>query len=185
MWCIPLCVDPVWESLCSLELSDCFFPQVRKVFSYYLFKYFLRPFLSLSSFCNSYNVNISMLDVVPEVLNFPHFFSLFFLFSGNDFHYSVFQLTYLFFCFCFSLLLTPSSVFFISFIVFFNSIWLLLTFPNVLLTSNLSLCASTLATFIQHSFGSHSNSNKTRKINKRKSNCKEVELPPFVEDMML
>ena len=44
-WCI-LWVYPVWNS-CFLDLGDRFLSQVRDVFSYYLFKYFLRPFHSL------------------------------------------------------------------------------------------------------------------------------------------
>ena len=35
----------VWDSLHLLDLGDCFLSQAREVFRYYLFKYFLRPFL--------------------------------------------------------------------------------------------------------------------------------------------
>ena len=42
----PPWVFPAWDLLCFLDLVDCFLSHVREVFSYDLFKYFLRPFLS-------------------------------------------------------------------------------------------------------------------------------------------
>ena len=66
-WCVPLWVNPVWESLCFLGLGDCFLSQVREVFSYYVFKYVLKPLCSLFSLWDPYNANISVLDVVPVV----------------------------------------------------------------------------------------------------------------------
>ena len=41
-------VYPAWDSLCFLDLVDYFLSHVWEVFSYYLFKYFLRSFLSSS-----------------------------------------------------------------------------------------------------------------------------------------
>ena len=38
----------LYGTLCFLDLNECFFPYVKEVFSYNLFKYFLDPF-SLSS----------------------------------------------------------------------------------------------------------------------------------------
>ena len=63
------------------DLGDCFLSQVREVFSYYLFKYVISPFLSLLSFWDPYNVNISAPDVVLEVshtvfISFYSFFSV-------------------------------------------------------------------------------------------------------------
>jgi len=49
-WHIPPCVYPVWGSLHFLDLNECFLSHVREISGYYLFKYFLRPFLSLFSF---------------------------------------------------------------------------------------------------------------------------------------
>jgi len=40
---------------------------IREVFSYYLFKYFIRSFLSLFSFWDPYNANIGVFNVVLEV----------------------------------------------------------------------------------------------------------------------
>ena len=65
-------------TLCFLELVDYFLPHVSEVFSYYLYKYFLRSFLSFS-FWDPYNVNVGVLNVVPEVSSF--FFLIFILFS--------------------------------------------------------------------------------------------------------
>ena len=46
-WHVPPWVYPAWDPLHFLDLGDCFLSQVKEVFSYYLFKYFLRSFLSL------------------------------------------------------------------------------------------------------------------------------------------
>ena len=47
--CVPSWVYPALDCLCFLDLVDYFLSHVREVFSYYLFKYFLRSFLSSSS----------------------------------------------------------------------------------------------------------------------------------------
>ena len=60
-------VYPVWDSLHFLDLGDCLLSHVREFFSYYLFKYFLRSFLSLFSFWDPYNVNVDAFDIVLEV----------------------------------------------------------------------------------------------------------------------
>ena len=44
--CFPPWVYPTWDSLHFLDLVDCFLSYVREIFSYYLFKYFLGPFIS-------------------------------------------------------------------------------------------------------------------------------------------
>ena len=54
------------ETLCFLDLVDYFLPHVREVFIYYLFKYFLRSFLSLF-FWDPYGANVGAFNVVPEV----------------------------------------------------------------------------------------------------------------------
>ena len=54
-------------TLCFLNLFDYFLPHVWDVFSYYLFKYFLRSFLSLFSFWEPYNANVGTLNIFPEV----------------------------------------------------------------------------------------------------------------------
>ena len=49
------------------RLDAFFFSQVTEVFSYYVFKYVHCPFLSLFSFWDPYDANVSMFDIVPEV----------------------------------------------------------------------------------------------------------------------
>ena len=53
-------------NLSFLDLVDYFLSHISKVFSYYLFIYFLRSFLSLFSFWDPYNMNIGAFNVVPE-----------------------------------------------------------------------------------------------------------------------
>ena len=64
-WCVPPLVYSSWNSLQFLDMVDYFLSCIRKVFSYFLFKYFLRSFLSLS--LGPYNVNDGAFNVVPEV----------------------------------------------------------------------------------------------------------------------
>ena len=69
-------------------------------------------------------------------------FIFFLLFRGSDFYHSVFQLTYLFFCLIYSVIL--SSMFFISIIVLFNSVFLFFISSSSLLNIShvLWVCAS-------------------------------------------
>ena len=67
-----------------LDLVDYFLFRLRQVFSYYLFKYFLRSFLSLFSFQDSYNMNLVYLMLFQRSLRLSSFlfflsFSFFFL----------------------------------------------------------------------------------------------------------
>ena len=65
--CVSPWVYPSWDSLCFLDLVDCFLSYVWEVFSYYLCKYFLRSFLLLFSFWDPYNVNVGAFNIVLEV----------------------------------------------------------------------------------------------------------------------
>ena len=58
-----------------------FLSRVREVFSHYLFKYFLKSFLSLVSFCDHYSTSVGEFNVVPKVSFFIVFsiFSLYFV----------------------------------------------------------------------------------------------------------
>ena len=67
----------VWESLCFLDL-DVYFPMLGK-FSAIVFKYVLCS-LSLS-FCDSYERNVTMLDVFSEV-SLSLFIFIFYFFSS-------------------------------------------------------------------------------------------------------
>ena len=65
--CVNHWVYPSCHSLCFSDLVEYFLSHVQEVFSYYFFKYFLRFFLSLSSFQYPYNANVDAFTVVPEV----------------------------------------------------------------------------------------------------------------------
>ena len=68
--CVSVCSS---LGLSSLGLSvlpgliDYFLSHAGEVFSYYLFKYFIKSFLSLFSFWNPCNANIGVFNVVSEV----------------------------------------------------------------------------------------------------------------------
>ena len=103
--CVSPWVYPVWDSLCFLDLTDYFLSYVREVFNYSLFKYFVRPFLFLFSFWDSYNSNVGVFNVVSEVSKtvLNSFYSFFFiLLHSSYFGHSIFQLTYPFFCLSYS-----------------------------------------------------------------------------------
>ena len=78
LFCLGLCASV------TLDLVDYFLSHVREVFSYYLFNYFLRSFLSLFSFWDLYNANVGVFNVAPRSLRlfsfpfnlFPIFYSV-------------------------------------------------------------------------------------------------------------
>ena len=119
-WCDSPWVYPVWESLSFLDVSGYFVSHVRDVFDYNLFKYFLRPFLFPFFFCDPYDFNIGVLNVIPEVsetvLNSVHSF-FFILLLSSYFKPSIFQLTYLFFCLSYSVIDSFLCIFHFSYCV--------------------------------------------------------------------
>ena len=66
-WGILPWVYPVWDSLGFLDLGDYFLPHVRDVFNYYLLEYFVMAFLFVFFFWDSYDSNVGVFDIVPEV----------------------------------------------------------------------------------------------------------------------
>ena len=66
-WGVSPWVYPVWDSLGFLDLGGYFLPYFRKVFKYYLLKYFLMPFLFVFIFLDSYDSNVGVFHIVPEV----------------------------------------------------------------------------------------------------------------------
>ena len=73
--CVPPWVYPLWGSLYFLDLVDYFLSHVWEVFSYYIFKYFLRSSVSLFSFLDPYNVNIGVFRPLRlSLFFFPFFF---------------------------------------------------------------------------------------------------------------
>ena len=101
-----------------------------------------------------------MLDIVPGLLNYPHFkkFLFLFLFSLGDFHYSFFQLADPFLCILKSTLdsfkciylfqLLYSSASFGSFFNFFNSLLKFSLCSSVLLLSLLSIFKITTLNYL-------------------------------------
>ena len=82
---ITMCFDVVlfglimFGTLCFLDLDACFFSQIREVFSYYVFKYVLCPFLSLFAFWDPFYVSVTTLMFSQKSLKLSSF--LFILFS--------------------------------------------------------------------------------------------------------
>ena len=86
-----------------LNLGDSFLSHVREVFSYYLFKYFLRSFLSFPGTPLIWMLVCLMLSQRSlRLSSFLFIFFFFILFHGSGFHHSVFQLTYPFFSLTYS-----------------------------------------------------------------------------------
>ena len=57
----------LFETLGSLDLGDYFLPHFREFFNYYLLKYFLMFFLFVVFFWDSYDSNVGVFNIVPEV----------------------------------------------------------------------------------------------------------------------
>ena len=57
----------LFGTLGFLDLGDYFLPHFREVFNYYLLKYFLMAFLFVFFFWDSYDSNVGVLNIVPEV----------------------------------------------------------------------------------------------------------------------
>ena len=120
LWCIPLWVNPVWDSLHFLVLGDYFLPQIREVFSYCLFKYVFRPFLSPPFGTPIMRILARlMLSQRSAKLSLFLFILLSFFCSGTMISTILSSSSVIYPSASVSLLLIPSSVFFISVIVFF------------------------------------------------------------------
>ena len=103
------------------ELGDCSLSHVREVFSYYIFKYFLGPFLSVFFGTPIMRILVHLM-LSHRSLRLSSFLFILFslLFFGSYFHLSVFPLIH--FSASFILLLILSHVFFISDIILLNSV---------------------------------------------------------------
>ena len=118
-WVVSPWVYPVWDSLGFLDLGDYFLPHFRKVFNYYLFKYFLMVFLFVF-FWDSDDSNVGALNIVPEVsevvlisYNSYSLFPLCFIY----FYHSIFYLTYPIFCLHYSTISSLQSVFYLIYCI--------------------------------------------------------------------
>ena len=93
------------------------------IFSYCLFRYFLRAFISLSSPSGTPIMQMFMHLIMSQC---SHFFSFFFsLFCSMAAISPILSYSSLIhFSASFTVLLTPSNILLISFIIFFNSVWM-------------------------------------------------------------
>ena len=57
----------LFGTLGFLDLDGYFFSHFREVFNYYLFKYFLKPFLFVFFFWDTYDLSVGAFNIVPEV----------------------------------------------------------------------------------------------------------------------
>ena len=132
-WCVSPYIYLVWDSLCFLDLIGYFLSHIREVFNYNFLKYFLSPFLFLFFFWDPYNSN-GAFHVVPEfsktVLNS---FLLFSLFCSEVVISTILSSSSLIRSASVILLLIPSRVFLISFIVLFIIVCLLFSSSRSLL----------------------------------------------------
>ena len=113
-WGVLSWVYPIWDSLGFLDLIDYFLPHFRKIFNYYLLKYFLMVFLFVFFFWDSYDSNVVAFNIVLEVseivlisFNSFFFFPLLFIY----FYHSIFCLTNPIFCLRYSTICSLQSVF--------------------------------------------------------------------------
>ena len=119
-WCILFWFYSAWDSLCFLNLVD--FSHVRKVFSYYVFKYFLKSSLSLFSFWDPNNGKLVHLMLFKRSLKLSSSFKSFFFFFCSVWVISSLSSSSLIYSSVSSNLgLTPSSVFLIPVIVQFGN----------------------------------------------------------------
>ena len=100
--CLGLCVSWTWVAIS--------FPILGQE---YLLKYFLMPFLFVFFFWDSYDSNVGMFNIAPEVTEVVLISFNFFLFSPlfHFSHHSIFHLTYPFFCLSYSTVGSLQSAF--------------------------------------------------------------------------
>lgn len=119
-----LCGSILNGILCFLDLGDYFLAQLKEVFKYYLFIYFISPFLYVFSFCDPYNTNLSVLMLSQISLKLSTIFFYPFSFcSVAMISTTLSSSTLICYFVSFSLLWIPSSVFFIKFKLLYS--WIL------------------------------------------------------------
>ena len=121
-WGVSSWVYPVCDSLGFLDLGDYFLPHFRDIFNYYLLKYFLMAFLFVFFFWDSYDLNVWVFNIVPEVSEvvFISFNTCFFFFLSTSFISTILSsISVILTSALFILLLVPSRVLLISVITLF------------------------------------------------------------------
>ena len=127
-WHEPFCVHLVWNFANFLELNICFFPWLIQF--QLLFIQIIPLFLSLLSFSDHYNANISMLNIVSEVSIYIFLISFFIFFSSWSIYTTLSSRSLIHFSVSFNPLLIPSNtfLFYILSSVLFGSLYSLLKF---------------------------------------------------------
>ena len=112
----PTLVYPAWDSLCFLDMDDCFLSHVREVLSYCLFRMFSHVlFLSCPSGTPIMWMLLCLI-LAQKSLRLTSFL-FFFLSLFCDFYHSVFLVTYLFFCFSYSAVDSFQCIFHFSYCI--------------------------------------------------------------------
>ena len=113
-WVVSPWIYPIWDSLWFLHLGGYFFSHFREVFNYYVLKYFLMPFLFVCFFYDTYDSNVRVFNIVPEISEVvPISFNSFYVFPlcFIYFHHSIFHLIYPLFCLSYSTVGSLQSAF--------------------------------------------------------------------------
>ena len=145
----------LYWTFCTSWTWECFLSHVREVFDDYLFKYVLRPSPPPPHFWDSYNANVVVFNIFPEVSETVLFFTLFFLYFVPQQLFPPFCLPgdlfvlwpHLLWCWFLPVYFFISGiVVFISFCLFFKSFSLSLSIFWYLL----SLCLNSFSKILDH-----------------------------------
>ena len=119
-WGVSSWTYPVWNSLGFLDLGDYFLPHFREVFNYYLLKDFLMVFLFVFFFWDSYDLNVGVFNIVLEVSRLSSFLLTHFSFFLSDSLISTIlsSTSLILSSASVILLLVPSRVFFIFYLIY-------------------------------------------------------------------
>ena len=108
-----LWVYPVWDSLGFLHLSASFLPHLEEFFDYHLLKHFLMTFLFLFFFWDTFDSNVGVFNIAPEVSEVvlisinSYLFSL----SSSLISTTLFHLIYPLICLSYSTVVSLQSAF--------------------------------------------------------------------------
>ena len=81
-WCVPPWVSSAWDSVCFLDLVDYFLSHHWEAVSYYLFKYFLRSFLSFPSWTSLMWMLVHLMLSQRSLVLSSFLFILFYIFCS-------------------------------------------------------------------------------------------------------
>ena len=125
-WGVSPWAYPVWDLLGFLDLVGYFLPHFGKVSNYYLLKYFLMVFLFVFFFWDSYDLNVGVFNIVPEIsweekrlFSFILILFFFSFFLSASFISTILSSTSLYsiFCLSYSTVGSLQSVFYLSYCI--------------------------------------------------------------------